>query len=127
MERRDGDTFVVKDDHNHNYRSIRSSKVLLDSKAVPQAICGPVQTGEPDAQRGEVWTVDLGGSDSGSESSELSETDCAAMSAMAEAKFTLDSAPKLRELVCSYIFVPCAKAGARLVGVGHVARRLFKT
>lgn len=99
MESRDGDTFVIKDDHNHNYRSTRGSKVLLDSKAVPQAVCGPVQMGEePDAQRGKVWTVDLGGSDSGSESSEVSETDCTAMSDTAEGKFTLDSTPKLRKL-----------------------------
>lgn len=104
METRDGDTFVVKDDHNHNYRSTRSNKVLLDSKAVPQAICGPVQMGEePQAQRGKAWTVDLGGSDSGSESSEVSETDCVAMAAMAEGKFTLDSTPKLRKLVYSRI------------------------
>lgn len=104
METRDGDTFVIKDDHNHNYRSTRSSKVLLDSKAVPQAICGPVQMEEkPDAQRGKVWTVDVGGSDSGSESSEVSETDCTAMSATAEGKFTLDSTPKLRKLVYSCI------------------------
>lgn len=100
MESRDSDTFVVKDDHNHNYRSTRSSKVLLDSKAVPQAICGPVQMGEEaHVQRGKVWTVDLVGSDSGSESSEVSEADCTAMSAMAEGKFTLDSTPKPGKLV----------------------------
>ena len=95
MEPRNGDIFVIKDDHNHNYRSTRSSKVLLDSKAVPQANCGPVQMGEePDAHRG-----DLGGWDSASERSEVIETDCTAMSAMAEGKFSLDSTPKLRKLV----------------------------
>lgn len=110
MESGDGDTFVVKDDHNHNYRSTRSSKVFLDSKAVAQAIFGPEQMGEePDAQRGDVWTVDLGGSDSGSESSEVSETDCTAMSATAEGKFTLDSTPKPRKLVCRYTCLMCEK------------------
>lgn len=100
METRDGDTFVMKDDYNHNYRSTGSSNVFLDSKTVPQAICGPVQMGEePDAQPGKVWTIDVGGSDSGSESSEVSETECTAMSATAEGKFTLDSTPKLRKLV----------------------------
>lgn len=129
MESRDGDTFVIKDDHNHNYRSTRSSKVLLDSKAVPEAVCGPVQMGEEaDAQR--VWTVDLGGSDSGSESSEVSEADCTAMSDSAEGKFTLDSTPKLRKLHIDngprYIDVkqrddlssfPCVKVGVWLIGV----------
>lgn len=99
MEAADGDTFITKDDHNHNYRSSRNSKVSLDSRAVPQAVCGPVLMGEePDTQRGKVWTVDLGGSDSGSESSEASETDCTGLPATAEEKFTLDSTPKLRKL-----------------------------
>lgn len=92
MEARGGDAFILKDDHNHNYRSSRSSKVSGDSRAAP-GLLGR----EADTQRGKVWTVDLGGSDSSSESSEVSETDCTALSATAEGKFTLESAPKLRE------------------------------
>lgn len=100
MEATDGDSFTLKDDHNHNYRSSRSSKVSLDSRAVPQAVCGPVLMGEePEIQRGKVWTVDLEKSDSSSDSSEASETDCTALTATAEGKFTLDSTPKLRKLV----------------------------
>ncbi|TNM99743.1 CDK2-associated and cullin domain-containing protein 1 [Takifugu flavidus] len=96
MEATDGDSFILKDDHNHNYRSSRSSKVSLDSRAVPQAVCGPVLMGEePETQRGKVWTVDLGGADSSSDSSEASETDCTALTATAEGKFALDSTPKL--------------------------------
>lgn len=104
METRNGDAFVTRDDHNHNYRSSRNSKVLLDSRADPQAVCGPVLMGEePDTHRGKVWSVDVGGSDSGSESSDVSEPDCASVSTTADGKFTLDSAPKLRELVNSSI------------------------
>lgn len=103
METRNGDTFVTRDDHNHNYRSSRNSKVLLDSRADPQAACGPVLMGEEaDSQRGKVWSVDVGGSDSGSESSDVSEPDCASVSAT-DAKFTLDSAPKLRKMVHSSV------------------------
>lgn len=97
MEATDGDSFILKDDHNHNYRSNRSSKVSLDSRAVSQAVCGPVLMGEEaETQRSKV---DLGGSDSSSDSSEASETDCTALTATAEGKFTLDSTPKLRKLV----------------------------
>lgn len=95
METRGSDSFVIKDDQNHNYRSTR---VILDSKAV----CGA----EAEAQRGGVRSVGAAGSDSGSDSSEAGETDGAAMSAMAEGRLTLDSTPKLREWVHSCMLTP---------------------
>ncbi|TKS85284.1 CDK2-associated and cullin domain-containing protein 1 [Collichthys lucidus] len=83
----------IKDDHNHNYCASSSSKVrtylssqLSDAAAVPQPVCLPVPGGEPATRRGKVWSGSSGGSkfldsDSGSESSEVSETDCTAPSA----------------------------------------------
>ncbi|XP_070697133.1 CDK2-associated and cullin domain-containing protein 1 [Pempheris klunzingeri] len=108
MEAMEDDSLDVKDDHNHNHCASSSSKVrtyrsnvsqLADTATVPQPVCLPVPGGEPAARRGKVWSGNSGGSkfmdsDSGSESSEVSETDCAAPPAAAEGKFTLDSTSK---------------------------------
>lgn len=110
MEAMEDDGGNIKDDHNHNYcASSSSSKVrtylssqLSDAAAVPQPVCLPVPGGEPASRRGKVWSGSSGGSkfmdsDSGSESSEVSETDCTAPSAAVEGKFTLDSTSKFRK------------------------------
>lgn len=104
----------MEDDHNHNYcssssgaRKVRTylSSQLTDATTVPQPVCLPVSSQEELATgQGEVWSSSSGGSkfmdsDSGSESSEVSETDCAAPSAVAEGKFTLDTTSKFRKLV----------------------------
>lgn len=100
MEAMEDDSLNMKDDHNHNYCASGSSKVrsylssqLSDATTVPQPVCPPAPGGEPEAGRGKVGS---GGSkfmdsDSGSESSEVSESDCSAPPAAAEGKFTLDS------------------------------------
>ena len=111
----------MEDDHNHNYcssssssssgggRKVRTylSSQLTDATTVPQPVCLPVPGGELTTRRRKVWCSSSGGSkfmdsDSGSESSEVSETDCAAPSAAAaaaEGKFTLDTTSKFRKLV----------------------------
>lgn len=109
MEAMEDDSLSLKDDHNHNYCASGSSgKVrtylssqLSDATTVPQPVCLPVPGGEPGSRRGKVLTGNFGGSkfmdsDSGSESSEVSESDCAAPSAAAaaEGKFSLDSTSK---------------------------------
>lgn len=110
MEAMEDDSLDIKDDHNHNYcasssgskvRTYLSSK-LSDATTVPQPVCLPVPGGEPGTRRGKVWSGGSGGSkfmdsDSGSESSEVSETDCAAPPAAVEGKFTLDSTSKFRK------------------------------
>ncbi|XP_038140077.1 CDK2-associated and cullin domain-containing protein 1 [Cyprinodon tularosa] len=105
MEAMEDDSSEVKDDHNHNHR--RSSG---DGKATPalssqvpggmgvsQPVCSVVPGGEPAMKRGEPWSPSPCGSkfmdsDSGSDSSEVSETECSA--ANSEEKFSLDSTSK---------------------------------
>lgn len=111
MEAMEDDSLSIKDDYNHNYCSSGGSKIrscpssqLSDATAVPQPACVPVPGGEGGIRRGKVWSVGSGGpkfmeTDSGSESSEVSETDCASLSASAEGKFTLDTTSKFRKLV----------------------------
>nr|XP_033468368.1 CDK2-associated and cullin domain-containing protein 1 [Epinephelus lanceolatus] len=105
MEAMEDDSLEIKDDHNHNYCASSGSKVrtylssqLSDGSAVPQPACTPATGGEPGSRRGKLRSGSTGGSkfmdsDSGSESSEVSETDSTAPPA-AEGKFTLDSTSK---------------------------------
>lgn len=111
MEAMEDDSLDIKDDHNHNYcasgggskvRTYLSSQLSDVSTTVPQPACPPVPGGEPGTRRGKLWSGSTGGSkfmdsDSGSESSEVSETDCTAPSAAVEGKFTLDSTSKFRK------------------------------
>lgn len=111
MEAMEDDSLDIKDDHNHNYcaSSSGSSKVrtylssqLSDVSTVPQPVCPPVSEGEAGARQGKLWSGSTRGSkcmdsDSGSESSEVSETDCTASPAAVEGKFTLDSTSKFRK------------------------------
>ncbi|XP_068424211.1 CDK2-associated and cullin domain-containing protein 1 [Clinocottus analis] len=110
MEAMEDDSLDIKDDHNHNYCASSSSggggsKVrtylsnqLSDVTTVPQSACPPVPGGEPATRRGKPWSGSTGSkfmdSDSGSESSEVSETDCTAPLAAVEGKFSLDSTSK---------------------------------
>lgn len=107
MEAMEDDSLDIKDDHNHNYCASSSNKVrtylssqLSDVTTVPQPACPPVPGGgEPAPRRGKLWSGSTAGSkfvdsDSGSESSEVSETDSTAPPAAAEGKFTLDSTSK---------------------------------
>ncbi|XP_049926597.1 CDK2-associated and cullin domain-containing protein 1 [Epinephelus moara] len=105
MEAMEDDSLEIKDDHNHNYCASSGSKVrtylssqLSDGSAVPQPACTPAPGGEPGSRRGKLRSGSTGGSkfmdsDSGSESSEVSESDSTAPPA-AEGKFTLDSTSK---------------------------------
>lgn len=104
MEAMEDDSLSIKDDHNHNYCGSGDSKVrtylssqLSDVTTVPQPVCAAVPAA------GELGTRHcfggIGGSkfldsDTGSESSEVSETDCTAAPANVEGKFTLDSTSK---------------------------------
>lgn len=113
MEAMEDDSLDLKDDHNHNYCASSSSKVrtylssqLSAVSTGSQAVSPPVSGLEPGARRGGLWA---GGtreskfmdSDSGSESSEVSETDCTAPAAAVEGKFTLDSTSKFRKSTSS--------------------------
>lgn len=101
------DGLDIKDDHNHNYRASSASKVrtypgsrLADASAVTPTVCAVRPGGEPGARRlrlGSTGASKLMDSDSGSESSEVSETDSAAPPAAEEGKFTLDSTSKFRK------------------------------
>nr|XP_046257755.1 CDK2-associated and cullin domain-containing protein 1 [Scatophagus argus] len=105
MEAMEDDSLSIKDDHNHNYCA-SSSKVrtylrsqLSDATAIPQSVCLPVPGEEPGTRRRKVRSSSSGrsklmDSDSGSESSEVSETDCTAPPAAVEGKYTLDSTSK---------------------------------
>lgn len=109
MEAMEDDSSNIKDDHNHNYCASSSGEVctylssqLSDATTVPQSVCLPVPGGETGTRRGKVRPGSSGGSkfmdsDSGSESSEVSETDGTAQTAAVEGKFTLDSTSKFRE------------------------------
>lgn len=130
MEAMEDDSLDIKDDHNHNYcaSSSSSSKVrtylsgqLSDTTTVPQPVSLPVPGGGPGTRRGTVWSGGSGGSkfvdsDSGSESSEVSETDSAAPPAAVEAKFTLDSTSKFRKFTESRAWCP---AGTQRPGLLH--------
>ncbi|KAI9533724.1 CDK2-associated and cullin domain-containing protein 1 [Dissostichus eleginoides] len=106
MEDMEDDSLDTKDDHNHNCCASSSSKVrtylrsqLSGVATVPQPACPLVPGGEPGTRRGTLWSGSTGGSkfmdsDSGSESSEVSETDCTAPPAAVEGKFTLESTSK---------------------------------
>ncbi|XP_071337512.1 CDK2-associated and cullin domain-containing protein 1 isoform X2 [Trachinotus anak] len=106
MEAMEDDSLDVKDDHNHNHCASSSGKVrtyhssqLSDVTTVSQPVCAPVSGGEPGTRRGKQRSGTTGGSkfmdsDSGSENSEVSETDCTVPPAAAEGKFTLDSTSK---------------------------------
>ncbi|XP_022051988.1 CDK2-associated and cullin domain-containing protein 1 [Acanthochromis polyacanthus] len=106
MEAMEEDSLDVKDDHNHNYCASGSSKVrpylssqLSDVTTVPQPVCATVPGGESGSRQGKLWSGGTGGSklmdsDTGSESSEVSETDCAAPPAATGGKFSLDSTSK---------------------------------
>lgn len=108
MESMDEDSLDIKDDHNHNYCSsnekVRTyvSHQLSDLSTVPQPVCTPVPGGEAGVRRRQMWSSSTGGSkfvdsDSGSESSEVSESDCTAPSAVVQGKFSLDGTSKFRK------------------------------
>lgn len=109
MEAMEDDSVNIKDDLNHNYCSSSSSKVraylssqLSDATTVPQPVCLAAPGEEPGTRQGKVWSGSTGvskfmDSDSGSESSEVSETDCTAPPVAAEGKFTLDTTSKFRK------------------------------
>ncbi|CAG6017807.1 CDK2-associated and cullin domain-containing protein 1 [Menidia menidia] len=106
MEAMEDESLDVKDDHNHNYYGSANSKVrtvlssqLSDVTTVPQSVCPAVPGGEPGPRPGRLRSSSTGApkfldSDTGSESSEVSETDCTAVPANVEGKFTLDSSSK---------------------------------
>ncbi|CAB1425079.1 unnamed protein product [Pleuronectes platessa] len=112
MEDMEDDSLDVKDDHNHNYCASGSGKArtYLSSRLseVPPVLQPVPGGGEAGCHRGKQWsgssssttsTTTTGGSkfmdsDSGSESSEVSETDCAALPPAVEGKFSLDSTSK---------------------------------
>ncbi|KAF1375979.1 hypothetical protein PFLUV_G00225810 [Perca fluviatilis] len=112
MEAMEDDSLDIKDDHNHNYCASSSSsssssgssskvRTYLRSQlsvvtTVPQPAGPPVPGGEPGTRRGKLWSGSTGGSklmdsDSGSESSEVSETDCTAPPPSVEGNLPLDS------------------------------------
>lgn len=109
MEAMEDDSLDVRDDHNHNYRASGSSRArvclsrqLSDISTVSQPVCATVPAGEPGARQGKMWSGATGGSkfmdsDTGSESSEVSETDSSAPAAAVEGKFALDSTSKFRK------------------------------
>ncbi|XP_037321277.2 CDK2-associated and cullin domain-containing protein 1 [Pungitius pungitius] len=105
MEAMEDDSF---DDHNHNYcassggGSSSSSSSSSKARTYPRSqlsdvTCPPVPGGEPATRRGKHLPSSTGSkfmdSDSGSESSEVSETDCT-VPPTAEGKFSLDSTSK---------------------------------
>ncbi|XP_037639083.1 CDK2-associated and cullin domain-containing protein 1 [Sebastes umbrosus] len=112
MEAMEDDSLDLKDDHNHNYCASSSSSSSSNNKVrsylssqLAEVTTVPVPGGgEPGTRRGKLmWTGSSSSStagskfmdsDSGSESSEVSETDCTAPPAAAEGKFTLDSTSK---------------------------------
>ncbi|XP_026165907.1 CDK2-associated and cullin domain-containing protein 1 isoform X2 [Mastacembelus armatus] len=106
MEAMEDDSLDLKDDPNHNYCAGSSSKVrsyigshLSDVTTAPQSVCTSASGGESGARRVTLRPGSGAGSkfmdsDSGSESSEVSEADRTAPPAAVEEKFTLDCASK---------------------------------
>ncbi|KAM4729204.1 CDK2-associated and cullin domain-containing protein 1 isoform 2-T2 [Anableps anableps] len=104
MEAMEDDSSEVKDDHNHNYCGSSGSKVraalssqVPDGVGVPEPVCPTVPGAESAKRQAMPWSGSPCGSkfmdsDTGSESSEVSETDCSA--ANTEDKFSLDSTSK---------------------------------
>lgn len=99
MEAMEDDSLDAGDDHNHNHCAGGGGKVrpflrgqLSEASSVPQPAGAAVQGAQP----GKGTTSRLAGldSDTGSESSEVSEADSAAPPAAAEGKFTLDASSK---------------------------------
>ncbi|XP_013875370.1 CDK2-associated and cullin domain-containing protein 1 [Austrofundulus limnaeus] len=92
----------VKDDHNHNYCGSGSSKVQMsDLTTVPPPACpAAVSGGEPKSRQGRLWSGGSVGSrfmdsDTGSESSEVSEADLTLTAAAnTEGKLCLGSSSK---------------------------------
>lgn len=103
MEAMEDDSSEVKDDHNHNYCGSSSgagggkARASLSSQVVPKPVCPTVPGGEPAKRQGKPLSDSPCGSkfmdsDTGSESSEISETECSAASP--EEKKSLDSTSK---------------------------------
>lgn len=104
MEAMEDDSSEVKDDHNHNYCGSSGggkARAALSSQVVPQPVCPTVPGAEPAKGQGKSLSDNPCGSkfmdsDTGSESSEVSETECSAASN--EEKTSLDSSSKFRKL-----------------------------
>ncbi|KAM9365532.1 CDK2-associated and cullin domain-containing protein 1 [Pholidichthys leucotaenia] len=109
MEAMEEDSLDIKDDPNHNYcgsggtkvSSYPSSSQLSEVTTVVWSVCPAVSGEEPGTgpRSGRLWSCGTGkskpmDSDTGSESSEISEADGSASSASAEGKFSLDSTSK---------------------------------
>jgi len=104
MEAMDDDSSDMKDDHNHNYCASGGGKVRAHPRSqlsVPRSAGAPEPGAEPETRRGKLWPGSTGSkfmdSDSGSESSEVSEADCAAPPAAGDGTSGLDSTSKFRE------------------------------
>ncbi|KAM6916082.1 CDK2-associated and cullin domain-containing protein 1 [Xenentodon cancila] len=106
MEAMEYDSLDIKDDHNHNCCGSGSGKVRKSlSKPLPgvsaaqQPASPPASAGHRRAPSEKRWPGGTDGSkflhsDTSSEGSEISDTDCAAASATSQGKFTLDSTSK---------------------------------
>ncbi|XP_056291192.1 CDK2-associated and cullin domain-containing protein 1 isoform X2 [Pseudoliparis swirei] len=101
MEAMDDDSSDMKDDHNHNYCASGGGKVRAHPRSqlsVPRSAGAPEPGAEPETRRGKLWPGSTGSkfmdSDSGSESSEVSEADCAAPPAAGDGTSGLDSTSK---------------------------------
>ncbi|TNN33235.1 CDK2-associated and cullin domain-containing protein 1 [Liparis tanakae] len=101
MEAMDDDSSDMKDDHNHNYCASGGGKVRAhprSQRSVPRSAGAPEPGAEPEPRRGKLWPGSTGSkfmdSDSGSESSEVSETDCAAPPAAGDGTCGRDSTAK---------------------------------
>lgn len=103
MEAMEEDSLNIKDDHNHNYCASSSRdegrfvRGPLSGAAVPLPMCVPEPVGDPQTPTGKVRCRTAGStymdSDSGSESSEVSE-ECSAAPPPGESKFSFDCASK---------------------------------
>lgn len=126
MEGMEYDSLDIKDDHNHNYCGSGGGKVrknlsnqLSGETADPQPACPSASGGEQSTQQGTRPSGTAGrsefvDSDTSSESSEVSDSDCTAASAGVEGKFSLDSTSKFRKfswrkapLSCRNLSVAC--------------------
>lgn len=103
MEDMEEDSLDIKDDHNHNYCASSSrdgGRFMtgpLSGAAAPQPMCVPEPVGDPQNPTGKVRcrtaTSTFMDSDSGSESSEVSE-ECSAAPPAGDGKFSFDCASK---------------------------------